>query len=83
MLLEVMLVAVGGSIDIYASGEQKIANIYEYVKYNSCCLYHRGFAFQTGNPGKALQVYKNVNLSTEIQRSLVRRTGMHSPFYKV
>jgi len=63
--------------------KKKITNIYEYVKYNFCCLYRGKFAFQKGNPGKALQVYKNVNLLTEIQCYLIRRTDMHSPFHKV
>ena len=54
VLLETMLVGVSFNIDIYASSQENLANIYEYVKYNFVVCAIEGFTFQKENPGKFL-----------------------------
>ena len=49
---------------------KKLTNIYQYVKYKLRHFYHREFAFQKGNPGKAFQVYKTPDLPTELRQHL-------------
>ena len=81
VLLEMMLVGVNRDTDIYTSGEEKIANIYQYVKYNFCCLYRRGIASQAGNLGKAfLSFFRNYfSLSSRILFSLYAAAKISSP----